>query len=150
MQTWSLDRRVLVVDDEENVRLLIRRSLARLGLGLEVQVANSGTQALDFFKSEPFDLVITDYQMPCMNGLELTKMMRQDRPNVKIILMTAYFSAQIAEQVDELAVDGYLFKPFSTRHLREIVYDLLTSPEFSSPSTGGDGHNGRESKNPHC
>jgi len=149
MQICPLDRRVLVVDDEKNVRLLLRRSLARLELGLEVQVADSGSQALDFFKNKPFDMVITDYQMPCMNGLELTRVLRQDHPNVKIILMTACFSTQIAEQVDELAVDGYLFKPFSTRHLREIVYDLLTSPEFSCPLTGGDGHNGRESKNPH-
>ena len=150
MQTLSPNGRVLVVDDEENVRLLLERSLARLEPGIKVQVANSSAQALEFLKGEPFDLVIADYQMPYMNGLELTRTIRQDYPNVKIVLMTAYPSRKIAEQVDELKVDGYLLKPFSTRYLRKIVFALLASPEFPCPLPGGHCHDRKPSENSHC
>lgn len=149
-QPLSPDGRVLIVDDEENVTLLLQRSLARLGPALQVRVAHSGAQALELVKEDPFDLVITDYQMPHMNGLELTRVMRQGCPNVKIILMTAYPSTFIADQVDELAVDAYLVKPFSMRHLWGIVYHLLTSPELPFPSPRGNGHENKESKSPSC
>lgn len=145
MQTF---KRVLVIDDAENVRFLLQRGLARMGSDLKVRVAHSGYQALEFLKGEPFDLIITDYQMPHMNGLELTRTIRRSYPDVKIILMTACPSVQVTEQFSELAVDGYLVKPFSTRRLRGIVHDLLISPGLSFPSTGDNGHD-RESKNPH-
>ena len=118
--------RVLIVDDEENVTVLLQRSLARLGPGLEVWVANSGAQALDLLNGKRFDLLITDYQMPHMNGLKLTEVVRQRHPEMKVILMTAYPSSQIADLADRLAVACYLVKPFSCRSLRQIVHELLT------------------------
>jgi len=116
---------VLIVDDEENVTDLLQRSLARLEPGLEVWVANSGAQALDLLKDGQLDLLITDYQMPEMNGPELIEAVRQRYPAVKIILTTAFPSPQIDQLADRLAVDSCLIKPFSSRDLREIVRQLL-------------------------
>ena len=120
--------RVLIVDDEENVTVLLQRSLARLGPDLEVWVANSGAQALELLNGKWFDLLITDYRMPYMNGLELTEAVRRCHPGIQIIWMTAYPSPQIAELADRLAVAYYLVKPFSSRDLREVVRELLTLP----------------------
>ena len=117
---------VLIVDDEENVTDLLQRSLARLEPGLEVWVANSGAQALDFLNNDGhLDLLITDYQMPEMNGPELIEAVRQRYPAVKIILTTAFPSSHIDQLADRLAVDSCLIKPFSTRDLRQIVRQLL-------------------------
>ncbi len=135
-------RRVLIVDDEQNLTDLLRRCLARLGPGLDVQVANSGAQALNLLDDGQFDLLITDYQMPKINGLQLAKAVRQRYPRVKIILMTAFPSPQVEGVVDKLAVNYYLVKPFSSRDLREIVCQLLILPapfSSSSSSQGGDG-----------
>lgn len=139
--------RVLIVDDGESVTVLLQRSLARLGPGMEVWTANSGAQALDLLNSERLDLLITDYQMPNINGLELTEAVRQHHTEVKVILMTAYPSPQIADLVDRLAVDCYLIKPFSCRELREIVRHLLISPAPLSPPPGGDSHDDRKNRN---
>lgn len=141
--------RVLIVDDEQNVADLLQQSLTRLEPGLEVWVANSGAQALDLLNGEQLDLLITDYQMPRMNGLELTKVVRQRCPEVKTILMTAYPSQQISDLVDQFAVDSYLIKPFSSRHLREIVRQLLTSPVSFSPLPEGDSHDDKDGDS-HC
>jgi len=105
---------------------LLQRSLARLGPDLEVWVANSGAQALELLNGKWFDVLITDYRMPYMNGLELTEAVRQCHPGIQIIWMTAYPSPQIAELADRLAVAYYLVKPFSSRDLREVVRELLT------------------------
>lgn len=126
MQSLSVDGHVLIVDDEKNVRLLLQRCLVRLDPGLKVQTAESSAQALEFLKDESFDLVVTDFQMPCMNGLELSEAIRRGYPNIKVILMTAYPSAKIVKRTDDLALDGYLVKPFSARHLCNAVHDLLT------------------------
>jgi two-component system response regulator YesN len=127
MPALSADGRVLIVDDEENVRFLLQRSLARLDPGLKVQTAESSVQALELLKGESFDLVITDFQMPYMNGLELCEAIRREYPKVKVVLMTAYPSTQVAGRARDLALDGYLIKPFSARHLCGAVHSLLIS-----------------------
>lgn len=132
--------RVLIVDDEENVTDLLQRGLTRLESGLEVWVANSGARALDLLNDGQLDLLITDYQMPGMNGLELVEAVRQRYPQVKIILMTAHPSPQIDDLADRLAVDSCLIKPFSMWDLRDIVRQLLASSASFSPPPGGDGH----------
>ena len=126
MQPLSIDGRVLIVDDEKNVRLLLQRCLVRLDPSLKVQTAESSAQALEFLKDESFDLVVTDFQMPRMNGLQLSEAIRRGYPNIKVILMTAYPSGKIVKRTDDLALDGYLVKPFSARHLCNAVHDLLT------------------------
>ncbi|MFZ5918797.1 MAG: response regulator [Chloroflexota bacterium] len=149
MHTQLIDKRVLVVDDEANVALLLQRSLALLGPTFQVVVAHSGHQALSLLQDGTFDLVITDFQMPRMNGLELAQAIRGRFPGTKVVLITAYPTALLAAQTHALALDGYLVKPFSTRNLREMVCELLTLPELPFPPQGGNGHGPTKSENPH-
>lgn len=140
--------RVLIVDDEENVAFLLRHSLTRLGPDLEVWAASSGAQALDILNDKQLDLLITDYQMPYMSGLDLAETVRQRHPEVKIILMTAYPSPQVIDLAGKLAVDCYLIKPFSSRDLWEVICELLTPPVSLAPPAGGDNHENNENSNP--
>lgn len=143
--TLSPKKRVLIVDDEESVTHILQRSLARLSPDLEVWRANSGAQALELLNREGFDLLITDYFMSNVSGLELTQTIRHRRPDIKIIWMTAYPSPEFADLLDGLAVDCFLIKPFSIRILREIVCRLLIS---SAPRA--DDHQRSETRNSDC
>lgn len=136
----SLKGRVLIVDDEENVAVLLQHILARLEPDLELRVANSGAQALEFLSGERLDLLITDYQMPHMNGLELTATVRQRWPEVKIILMTAYSTPDIVDRAEKLAVDCYLTKPFSSQELWQMICRLVNSSTSLSAALGGGDH----------
>ena len=83
-----LNSNVLLVDDNRD-GLLVRRSLLE-ELGCRVQVARSGEEGLKLFQGSTFDVVVTDYRMPRMNGAEFIQRIRQLRPNARIILLSGF------------------------------------------------------------
>ena len=85
-----MKKRILIVDDEPNLAFLLAENLVDLGPNYEIEICNSGADALALNKQKPFDLVITDLMMPEMNGLTLTKNLTQQKPEIKFILNTAY------------------------------------------------------------
>jgi CheY-like chemotaxis protein len=118
--TMPLGKRILVVDDEA----LLREALRQL-LGLDQHVvvdAANGLEALELFRSSgPFDLVITDYTMPLMNGCELATKIRGLAPKQPILMITAYSSE--LKTVDHCA-DLVLKKPFTLEDLRRALAKL--------------------------
>jgi two-component system KDP operon response regulator KdpE len=110
--------RILVVDDEPQITRVLRTSLQ--GNGHEVTVAQDGSAALDMFlKSEP-DLVITDLAMPGMNGIELTRAIRERSMVPVIVLSVRNQDASKVAALDEGA-DDYITKPFSIQELMARV-----------------------------
>jgi two-component system, OmpR family, KDP operon response regulator KdpE len=110
--------RILVVDDEPQITRVLRTSLQ--GNGHEVTVAQDGSAALDqFLKSEP-DLVITDLAMPGMNGIELTRAIRERSTVPVIVLSVRNQDASKVAALDEGA-DDYITKPFSIQELMARV-----------------------------
>ena len=87
--------KILVVDDEALVRDIIRKGLSQMG-GFNVEVAQSGPEAIEKIEKDVFDLVLTDLKMPGMDGIELLKTIKGTRPEVMVILMTAYGSIETA------------------------------------------------------
>ncbi len=103
-------KRILVIDDEEILRLMVRDVLALEGH--EVDVASSGEEGLEAFGGAAYDLVVTDNNMPGIEGLEVLRRIREANPDVPVILMTAFGSLQVSMQAHELGAAGYLLKPF--------------------------------------
>jgi YesN/AraC family two-component response regulator len=116
--------RILIVDDEqENLRYL-KETLEMQGY--EIFAADNGKKGFDYFQQEKPDLVITDIQMPEMNGLELLQKIRKENSEVIVIMVTAFGSEQYALKALELKANNYLKKPFHNVELCNLVkkYDL--------------------------
>src|SRR5271166_5091781 len=80
--------RILLVDDEQSLLMTLAANLELDGL--DVTTAESGQRALELFESEPFDLVLSDIRMPGMNGVDLFRRIRAQRPECPVVLMTAF------------------------------------------------------------
>ena len=113
--------KLLIVDDEKNIRL----NLAALFQEYQVQTAASGQEAMEALAADDFDLVLTDYRMAEMNGLELLREIKRRFPDTKVILMTAYATVQNAVAIMKAGADDYLTKPFSTDQVEHIVTRAL-------------------------
>ncbi len=111
--------RLLIVDDEKN----IRRSLAMFfeSLGHKAQAVESARQALGALAEIPFDLVLADYKMAEMNGLELLVEIKRTHPNCLVILMTAYATVENAVAAMKAGAYDYVTKPFLLEQIRHIV-----------------------------
>ncbi len=117
-------RRILVVDDEEFVAFTLQEGLERLP-NCEVVVTNSGTDALRLFKEAPFDLLITDYKMPDMNGVMLATEVRRLSPTTSIIMVTAYSNHLIRETSAAAAFNRVLDKPVRLSDIRDAALESL-------------------------
>lgn len=117
-------KRVLIAEDDEDISWGISKSLGMIRPNLHVRCVNNGDAALRLLKDEAFDLVISDVQMPGCDGLNLTLEIRRSYPETKIILITAYGSDEVHQQV---ARDGFLYleKPFDLRQLKDLVLQSL-------------------------
>lgn len=119
------DYRLLLVDDNA-----INRKVA-LGFltpcGGEVSVAENGLQAVDMLKKEDFDLVLMDIEMPQMNGIEATKIIRESL-NLKalpVIAMTSHSQAGFTEQITACGMDGFISKPFEQHEFYQVIGEHL-------------------------
>ena len=119
--------RVLIVDDEESMRLLVARALAMDGHN--ITTASDGAEALEILGGTdgPFDLMLTDIQMPVMDGIALALSAARDFPEVTILLMTGYAEQrERASGLNAIAHD-VISKPFSVADIRTAVADALAS-----------------------
>lgn len=111
-----MSSRVLIVDDEEKLLVLLRHNLEQLGF--EVEVARDGTQALRMLRRDPaFDAVVTDILMPECDGIELLTSIRKDFPDIKVIATSAPGNDLFLESAAVLGADAILEKPFDTEML---------------------------------
>jgi CheY-like chemotaxis protein len=127
-------RRILVVDDEENVALTLQAGLERLP-NCEVSVATSGEEALQLFEQQPFDLVVTDYKMPGTDGMTLAVRIRQKYPQAAIVMITAYSSDELREQAARASIQHILDKPVKLTEVRSAALDALSHPENGAGKT---------------
>ena len=115
--------KLLIVDDERN----IRRSLERFfqSLGHTVVVAEGGPEAAAIVAAQPFDLLLTDYKMAELNGLELIAETRRRQPGCQVILMTAYATVENAVAAMKAGAYDYVTKPFSLEQIQHVVERAL-------------------------
>ena len=113
--------KVLVVDDDRLICWSLKRALMRAGYA--VSVTNSGEEASEILQKNSFDLVITDFKMSGINGLEVLEEVKRCCPPAKSILMTAFGSDAIEEQAKKYGA-GYVTKPFQVSEFVEYVHRL--------------------------
>ncbi len=104
--------KILVVDDEAHIREMIKKGLSQMG-GYSVEVAQNGKEAIEKLEKDIFDLVLTDIKMPEMDGLELLKNIKGTRPEMMVILMTAYGSIETAVEAMKIGANDYITKPIN-------------------------------------
>ncbi|MDP4858181.1 MAG: sigma-54 dependent transcriptional regulator [Desulfobacterales bacterium] len=127
MQTQS----ILIVEDDPDVRAMLTRTLG-CG-GYVVDSAADGSEALDKFRDNRFNLVITDVRLPRMNGLQLLGEIKQAEPHVPVIVITGYGSVQNAVEAMQGGASDYLLKPFSNEALQAAISRAgIVSQERSS------------------
>jgi CheY-like chemotaxis protein len=126
--------RILTVEDEPAVAQLIALILG--GPAAKITQACDGWMALMKIGAarEPFDVVITDHNMPRLNGLELVRRLRTRNFAGKIVVLSAYLSEENIRAYEELQVDMMLAKPFDVGEL-QLAIDLLTKKPSATPST---------------
>ncbi len=124
-------RHVLVVDDSGPARLLIRQALdgwaRRTGQRLEVVEAENGFEALRELPRAPFELVLTDVNMPTLSGLELIRMIRArpEQRGLPVIAVTTERDAEDAARARRAGADGYLAKPFDAETFDRVLEEVL-------------------------
>ena len=125
--------KVLVADDEIHIIHVVAIKLRNNGY--EVIAANDGAEAYDLACREKPDIVVTDYQMPVMTGLELIAKLRQDErtKEIPVVLLTARSFAVSPEQQESLGVSSCLSKPFSPKELLKTIQDILYQRQLAAP-----------------
>jgi len=116
--------KLLIVDDNEGVRHLVSRWLERAGFS--VREAKDGAEAVEKVKEEPPAIILADIRMPKIDGIELARIIKNEYPEIKIILMTAYSSPQTIAQARREGVDDYLEKPFTKDQVEKIAMQVLS------------------------
>ena len=124
-----MKRRILIVDDQPGIRLLLTDVF--LSEGYEVSVATTGIEALKKTQNHSFDLILLDYRLPIINGVEVIKQMMQDNNETPVILMSGLIEGlreELLHRKDGLAI---VSKPFNIKDLRELANSLITIEEES-------------------
>lgn len=128
-----MNKKILVVDDEESIVTLLQYNLERSGY--DVITASDGEEALKKAETEKPDLIVLDVMLPKLDGIEVCKQLRQQKLMFPILMLTAK-----DEEFDkvlglELGADDYMTKPFSPREVNARVKAILRRSEIAAPSS---------------
>ncbi|MFH1057631.1 MAG: tetratricopeptide repeat protein [Pseudomonadota bacterium] len=125
---------VLIVDDQQRMRWTIKEMLRRVGY-LNFLEADDGDVALDRLRYQPVDLVLSDWRMPRMTGVEVLKFIREDDQlrSLPFVMITAEVNTEIVAEAGEYEVDAYLLKPFTLATLEEKINEALERRRSLTP-----------------
>ena len=115
--------KILVIDDEEIVRISCKKCLTPEGY--DVTVAGTGLEGLRLTEANHYDLILTDLKMPDMDGMEFLMTMKESQPETKVIMITGYSTVEHAEKAIRLGAYNYIEKPFTPDTLITAVKAAL-------------------------
>lgn len=118
-----IGRRILVVDDEESLRRVTQLRLQQAGY--EATTASDAAEALEIIARHPQDLVLTDLKMPGMSGIDLLRRLREDYPEIIVILVTAFGTIESAVEAMRIGAYDYLIKPVNADALKLVIERAL-------------------------
>ena len=114
---------VLIVDDDEAIRKLLSKAFSLMGY--DVALVGNGLEASTLFVTGSYDLVVTDFEMPLMNGSELSRIVKEKSPNTPVIVITGCCDNVMWEQMDKSCLDAIILKPFRLKEIEGTVRRLL-------------------------
>ncbi len=114
---------ILIVDDEKNIRLTLLTCLE--DLGVEIDIAGNAEEALYKLKEKEFGLVLLDLNMPGMGGMEMLRQVREIRPDIRVIIITAYGTIERAVEAMKLGAVDFVEKPFVPEEIRKMVAQVI-------------------------
>jgi CheY-like chemotaxis protein len=118
---------VLIVDDDKSVLRMIEYGLNKLGPEFKISTATDMDGALAQIEQQQFDLIITDYMMPGLTGVDLARAVNRLSPNTQIVLMTAYGTEKLRDTSAHIGFDRYIDKPFDIEIIRDIIRDAKSA-----------------------
>jgi CheY-like chemotaxis protein len=116
-----MKKKILVVDDEENIRLLFKEELEEEGY--DVDTASNGLEALEKVKADSFDVIVLDIKMPVMDGIQALNAIKNMKKDQPVILCSAY--GEFKQDLSSWVSDGYVVKSADTRELKETIKGIL-------------------------
>ena len=119
--------KILLVDDEREEREGISWLIEKYKYPLEIMQAANGKEALKCIENHKIDILFTDVKMPIMNGLELAKQVHETRPEMKIIIFSAYGEFSYAKQALEANAVSYLLKPIEIEEFQKVMSSVMQS-----------------------
>ena len=117
---------ILLVDDEENARIALSRLLTREGY--IVETAANGFEALVYLREHDVNLIVTDINMPEMNGIEFLREVNRSFPGSNVIMITAYGGVESYIEAINLGAFEYINKPVKIEELRSVLERILSVP----------------------
>ncbi len=117
---------VLIVDDEKNICVFLARLLTLKGFS--VTTASDGPGAIDLAANESFDIIFMDVRMPEMNGIDAFRVIRKQRPQQKVVMMTGYAVDELIQTALDEGAIACLRKPFDFDEIMQIILDNSSSP----------------------
>ncbi|MFN3967177.1 MAG: response regulator [Endomicrobiia bacterium] len=115
--------KILIVDDEPDLVLILGDFLSKEGF--KVYTAHTGEQAIEKIRNNPIDLVLLDIAMPVMDGIEILKQIKKIKPDISVIMITAYKDAEKIVQAFRLGALDCIYKPFDFKYLRKSIFAAL-------------------------
>jgi DNA-binding response OmpR family regulator len=133
----SMSKRILIIDDEDNIRRMMRLTLEVAGY--EVGEAENGQQGLDLYDDgSSWDVVLLDQRMPSMDGLEVLRHLKKHDAAVQVIMVTAYASVELAVDAMKIGATDFLRKPMTPDTLRGAVAAALQKSAKRPPQPSGE------------
>jgi CheY-like chemotaxis protein len=121
--------RVLVAEDNEVNRKLIRRVLTKIGIE-DVDLVDNGLKAVEKVKEKVYDIVLMDMQMPVMDGMQATRLIKKgggpDGITPQVVFVSAHALKEVKDEAEEAGADGFISKPFNINQIRDLLSSVVT------------------------
>lgn len=113
--------KILIVDDSNFVRSLVGKTLEINFPIFVLLMASNGLEGYDLYRAEKPDLIVMDLLMPEMNGWELLKLIREEDPSVKIIVLSADVQKATREEIEKFGITAFIPKPFNKEKSEQLI-----------------------------
>ena len=119
---------ILIVDDSQTMRKVVRKAVVLSGFQMgECWEAGEGREALALLRSQAVDLILTDFNMPGMNGLEMIRELRKDekKGRIPVVMITTQSNDWVVQEGKSLGIEGFIQKPFTPEAIRDLLNQLM-------------------------